>query len=88
MRVSWLQSTLNDLTRLWTTADSASRQAITKATHLIDEALQVDPWSKGESRDAGKRILFVPPLAILFKTNIRLQETLVVALWLIRKRGK
>jgi WD40 repeat protein len=60
-RVEWLQSALDELATIWTQADSAERQAITRATHLIDQQLQQDPDNQGESRPKGRRVLFAPP---------------------------
>ena len=42
-RVEWLQSALDELTNLWT---QANRQAITAATHLIDQKLGTDPHNE------------------------------------------
>jgi len=64
-RVEWLQDALDELTRLWMQADSALRQAITAATHAIDQELQVDPYRQSESREDDERVLFVYPLAVL-----------------------
>jgi hypothetical protein len=39
-QVEWLQSALDELAAIWMQADSALRQAITVATHQIDQLLQ------------------------------------------------
>lgn len=45
-RVRWKRSALNDLASLWTEVDSAQRQAITAASHLIDQQLLTDPFCR------------------------------------------
>lgn len=62
--VVWSNSALNDVARLWTNADSASRSQITTATDEIDARLRRDPLHEGESRSENRRILIAPPLAI------------------------
>ena len=66
-RVRWEKRALNDLANLWGRADSSLRQAITRASHRIDQLLRKDPHNQGESRTAGRRIMFVPPLAVSFR---------------------
>ena len=61
VRVEWLQVALDELTTLWTRADESQRQAITTASHTIDQRLGTDPIREGESRPGGRRITFVPP---------------------------
>jgi hypothetical protein len=66
-RVRWEQRALRELTDLWTRADSARRQAITSATHRIDEKLRRRAADAGESRGGRQRILFAEPLVITFR---------------------
>src|SRR5437016_1781735 len=61
-QVEWLQTVLDALADLWTQADSSQRQAITAASHAIDQRLSKDPHNEGESRSGGFRIMFAPPL--------------------------
>lgn len=67
-RVEWLQSALDELTSLWTQANSAQRQAITAASHTLGQRLRTinNPFGEGESRSNRRRITFVPPLAVTF----------------------
>jgi hypothetical protein len=46
-KADWLQGALNDLTRLWTQADSDLRKAITKACHAVEKQLAKDPDNTG-----------------------------------------
>jgi hypothetical protein len=63
-RVEWLQEALDELTNLWLQADSSLRQAITAATHALDQELCVDPYRGSESREDEERVLFAYPLAV------------------------
>ena len=47
-RVVWPQSALDELTAIWTQANAAQRQAITRASHQIDQQLQTNPQSLEE----------------------------------------
>ena len=66
-RVEWLQTALDELSDLWLQADSTQRQAITAATHIVEQRLLNDPINEGESRSGNRRITFVPPLAVRFQ---------------------
>jgi hypothetical protein len=52
------------LLHLWTTATDPD--AVDAAATRIDAALASDAHQQGESRDGPFRILFDPPLAVLF----------------------
>jgi hypothetical protein len=43
-RVEWLREAVGELAELWIEADSPFRQAITEATHALDQELQADPF--------------------------------------------
>lgn len=66
-QVEWLQEALDELTVLWLQADAALRQAITAATHAIDQELGQDPYRHSESREDDERVLFAFPLAVQWK---------------------
>ncbi len=84
--VRWEDLALNQLTTLWTAADSALRQAITAATSQIDQQLQTDPLGHSESRPGGRRILFRAPLGILFGIEAEGHTVSVLRVWLFHKR--
>jgi hypothetical protein len=50
-------------------ADSKLRDAITTASHQLDQALKGNPHELGESRPGGRRIHFEQPLGILFEVR-------------------
>ena len=79
--VRWARPALDELARLWTTADSSLRQAITTASNVADQRLQLDPMNEGESRAQGRRITFVAPLAIVFRVDGRTVSVLQVRLF-------
>jgi hypothetical protein len=85
-QVTWLQPALDELTTIWTQADSASRRAITAATHSIDQVLQADPQNQGESREEGERVLFAFPLGIAFEVDDQQSVVWVLHVWDIRRK--
>ena len=80
-RVRWKQSALNELASLWMAADSEQRRAISEATDLIDQQLEFDPDTLGESRPGNRRILFASPLGILFRVYPQKKVVHVLQLW-------
>jgi hypothetical protein len=47
-RVEWLQEALDALAAIWVSADAATRQAITTASHVVEQRLRADPPNEGE----------------------------------------
>lgn len=83
--VEWLQSALNELTRLWLSASPLSRHEVTRVTNAIDRRLSTDPYGgDSESRDAGTRILIQRPLAVTFRVEADGQTITVMHVWAIR----
>ena len=66
-RVLWIQTALDELASLWTSADSAMRAEINHAALHIDHQLARDPFTDSESRDPGEWIYFSEPLGVLFE---------------------
>jgi hypothetical protein len=64
--IEWLQSALEELAAVWTPANSELRRAIT-ASNMIEQRLWHNPRNEGESRAAGRRLTFIPPLAAIFR---------------------
>lgn len=82
--VEWLEQASDDLARAWNQADSPTRKAITRAAHLIDQRLETDPHSEGESRDGRVRVTFVEPLVVYFRIEGG-QKVIVAEVRLMRK---
>jgi hypothetical protein len=80
-RVRWKKSALDEMATHWTASDSTHRQAITKEVHAIDGRLQLDPNGQGESRPNGRRILFEPPVGVLFRIRPDLNVVQVLQFW-------
>jgi len=75
-----------ELTSLWLQADSATRQAITGAAHIIDQELSTNAQELGESRGDEDRIFFVYPLGIEFELDDQGRMVRVFHVWGIRRK--
>ena len=84
--VDWLQEALDELARIWMKADSTLRQAITAATHLLDQEMETDPFRQSESRDDEERVLFAFPLGLLIEVNLQQRIVWVLHVWQFRRR--
>jgi hypothetical protein len=84
--VIWTQDAYHSLVELLRTERIA--QQILQAVKSVDESLCDEPATKGESRAAGKRIFFAPPLAVLYQVNWRLNEVTIVEAWGFSQRSK
>jgi hypothetical protein len=84
--VRWKRSALDELTRLWTAADSAFRKAITGATNEIDHLLARDPEGFGESREGAERIGYVFPLGVRVEVDQTNRIVRVLQVWSYRRR--
>jgi hypothetical protein len=87
-QVKWLQEALDELTRIWMQADSSLRQAITAATHTLDQELQTDPYRESESRDDDERLLFAYPLAVQVEVDPVKRIVWVLHVWQFRRRSE
>ena len=81
-RVEWIQSALDELAFVWMLADSSTRQAINAASTRIDPALEIDPLNVGESRGGDDRVMFEPPLGVMFQVDLTNNIVWVVSVWL------
>jgi hypothetical protein len=82
--VLWAREAERHLATLWT--ESEHRQAITEAANAIDKQLLHDPERIGESRPDGTRILFVPPLGVLFSIKELDFTVSVLTVWQFKKK--
>ncbi len=87
-RVEWLQSALNELAAIWLKADSSTRDAVTVAARQIDRQLAARPEQQGESRTGGRRILFVYPLAVVFRVDAQRRTVSVLNVWRFVRRPR
>jgi hypothetical protein len=79
--VVWESSAEHDLTTLW--LGSRIRFAISRAADQIDTELSRAPHDCGESREVGKRVMFVWPLGVSFEINDNQNEVRVISVWQI-----
>ena len=84
--VDWMESAVIRVASAWMGADSATRAAITSASHEIDHILAVDPIHAGESRDANRRILIADPLAAVYEIDEERRTVSVVDVVVRRRR--
>ncbi|MBV9126022.1 MAG: hypothetical protein JO112_21935 [Planctomycetes bacterium] len=71
--VVWIEEVQNTLATIWMGA--LDRQAVTSAADMIDAELAIDPNTKGTEVAEGLRVLYVPPLQVLF--SVQEQDRLV-----------
>jgi hypothetical protein len=83
--VEWLHSALDELAGIWIKATPSQRQAITAASHAIDQQLAMNPEDHGESRPKGRRIHFSPPLGVSYRVDTLNATVLVVHVWQFRQ---
>ena len=63
--VLWMPTAIDTLADTWMSAPD--RDAITEASQRIDILLATHPLDVGESRDADRRIVFDPPIQVLYR---------------------
>jgi plasmid stabilization system protein ParE len=65
--VTWKPDALDELARVW--VDATDRDAVTAASHRVEQLLGRDPLGQGESRSGNARVMFDPPLAVVYRVN-------------------
>ena len=84
--VLWRPKAERELAGIWLAADD--RASITTASRLADTLLRESPHSQGESRAGIGRIMFARPLAIQFEIQEADRRVYVMAVRLMRQRGR
>ena len=84
--VQWSRRAVDALAQFWLD-NTVQRTEITQATATIDQLLQFNPDEQGESRDDGRRILFVPPLVVIFRVNTEHNMVRVLNVGQLKRRG-
>jgi hypothetical protein len=77
--VNWAEDAENELATVW--LDPALRAAVTRASRRIDERLERDGDSEGESRGGDRRIMFEPPLGATFTVDRVARRVTVTHVW-------
>jgi hypothetical protein len=75
--VVWKRAAQDELAQIW--VDAADRGAVTAASHLIEQQLGRDPMNLGESRSGNARVVFEPPLAVVYRVNNSRRRVTVVS---------
>jgi plasmid stabilization system protein ParE len=74
--VDWSQRAQDELADLWTNA--TDRNAVTAAADEVERLLSRDPLGQGESRSGNRRILFEPPLSVLYRVDPKRRTVTVI----------
>ena len=78
--VEWTDAALNQLAAVWTAA--ADRNAVTAASHRLDQDLARDPYGRGVRRNASvNRTAIDLPLGIDYEIIEDDKRVRVVAVW-------
>ena len=77
--VIWKPEAERQLATIWT--QSANRNIVTESASTIDKTLGAKPDEAGESREEGFRILFEPPLGVIYSFSADDRRVSVVAVW-------
>lgn len=85
MKVRWAPTARKELANIWLSADSEQRRAITAAADLLDRRLRANAADEGESRSAGRRVVFEAPLGILFHVDKKRSVVRVTRVWTFKR---
>jgi hypothetical protein len=84
--VLWQPSAEQQLAAAW--LEAGDRRAATRAAHAIDVRLGDGADDRGESRSAGRRILLVAPLGVLFRVEPEDCVARVLTVWSYGRRPR
>jgi plasmid stabilization system protein ParE len=85
-QVEWRQSAIDDLTRIWTQADPATRTTVTAATTRIDHRLARDPIGESESRVDPWRVIIELPLTAYFRYEPAMNTVIILTVRRVLRR--
>ena len=83
--VLWLPETEQELAKIWLQSNDQNRVAA--AANEIDKILQHQPEELGESRDGERRIVFSPPLGVMFVINKADKKVYIINVWKFQERS-
>jgi plasmid stabilization system protein ParE len=84
--VTWLPNAEQELAAIWTAA--TDRNAVARASQRIDDQLEQDAPTVGESRAGGRRVILEPPLGAAYHIVPGTTEVQVTRVWTFRRRGR
>jgi hypothetical protein len=85
-RLRWTRQALDQLAAAWVGANADYRRLITLASADVELRLAAQPFTQGESRPAGRRILVVAPLAVTFRVDADKSEVTVLHVRFYQRR--
>ena len=85
-RIEWLPAAAMELVRLYRDASPEAQAALSLALDSLERDLSTEPHKAGESRVWPSRVLFAPPLAVLFVADFRRQVVTMISVWRIPER--
>jgi hypothetical protein len=68
---------------IWIAA--TDQNAVTAASHAIDQMLSNDPENEGESRPNGRRVVYSSPLGVRYRVDPNENRVRVLLCWQIRQ---
>ena len=77
--VIWKPQAERTLLELW--LESAHRGALTRAAEEIESLVRQRPDSVGESRELGRRWLFVDPLGVDYSVSVNDRVVEIINVW-------
>ncbi len=66
--VNWVPPSEDQLAEVWTAA--ADRDAVTRATNVVERVLAARPLAVGEARSDGYRVLIEFPLVVYYDVSV------------------
>ena len=78
--VIWKPQAERTLLELW--LESSHRDALTRAAEEIESLVRQRPESVGESRDLGRRWLFVEPLGVDYSVSLNDRVVEIINVWM------
>ena len=77
--VVWKPQAERTLLELW--LESSQRDALTRAAEEIESLVRQRPESVGESRELGRRWLFVEPLGVDYSVSVNDRVVEIINVW-------
>ena len=84
--VLWAEEAEEQLAQLW--LDAALRDSVTKAAHVVEASLAINPSEAGESRASDRRIFITPPLVVDFEVHSADRTVRVLQVRLMRNKNR
>ena len=83
--VVWSRRAYSALAEIWLDRPG-ERDEIRRSSDSVDQLLSDSPLEQGESRDQDRRVLFLPPLVIIFRVDENSRVVRVLNIREMRRR--